>query len=109
MTQSAAVWLVVLAAVLLANAPFFNERAFLVGPPLSHGKPVAWRLLELLLLWGLTLLLGAALEAWLGQRAEQGWEYYAATACLFLTLASPGFVWRYLRKHKARGGSDHVG
>ena len=30
--------------------------------------------------------------------APQGWEFYAITATLFLTLAFPGFVYRYLYK-----------
>ena len=32
MTQSAAVWLVLLSAVVAANLPFFNERVLLIGP-----------------------------------------------------------------------------
>ena len=109
MTQGIAVWMVVLAALLLANAPFFNERAFALGPRHAQGKAVAWRLVELVAFWALTLFGGAGLEAWLGQRAEQGWEYYAATGCLFLTLASPGFVWRYLRKQGKQRSAAHVG
>ena len=30
--------------------------------------------------------------------APQRWEFYAALGFLFLTLAFPGFVWRYLRR-----------
>jgi hypothetical protein len=33
-----------------------------------------------------------------GQRQPQGWEFYAALASLFITLAFPGFVWRYLKR-----------
>ncbi|WP_280150615.1 DUF2818 family protein [Piscinibacter sp. XHJ-5] len=98
MFSSAAVWLVVLIAVVAANLPFVNERVFAVGPKRSP-KALAWRALELIVLWGLTLGIGFALEAHLGQRQPQGWEFYAAFACLFLTLAFPGFVWRYLRRH----------
>ena len=43
--------------------------------------------------------LGLLLENRLGQVAPQGWEFYAITAAMFITLAFPGFVWRYLRKH----------
>jgi hypothetical protein len=54
-----------------------------------------------LLLLGLAVLgLGMALEARIGQRHPQGWEFYAATACLFVTFAFPGFVWRYLRRRR---------
>jgi len=48
----------------------------------------------------LTLCLGFGLESRLGQRQIQGWEFYAAGACLFLTLGFPGFVWRYLRRSR---------
>ncbi len=107
MNQSIAVWLVVALALFAANLPFFNERLLLVGPR-RQPKPVIWRLLELVLMWGVMLLCGFALESYLGQRAPQGWEFYAATGCLFLTLASPGFVWRYLRKSVERD-TVHVG
>jgi hypothetical protein len=100
MAQNTAVWLVIVLAVLSANLPFLTERRFLLGPRLGR-KPFAWRLLELLLLCGLTLAAGSALEAWQGQRAPQGWEFYAAWACLCLTLAFPGFIWAYLRRTRA--------
>lgn len=93
--------MMVAVAVLAANLPFLNERLFLAGPRLSP-KSVWWRLLELVVYAGLTFALGSAMEAAIGQRAPQGWEFYAAGACLFLTLAFPGFVWRYLR----RGGGQ---
>jgi Protein of unknown function (DUF2818) len=97
MTHSAEVWLVLLVAALSANLPFVNERLFLVGPRRAR-KAIGWRALELLLFGGLTLLLGMALESRIGQRQPQGWEFYAASACLYLVLAFPGFVWRYLRR-----------
>jgi len=97
MNQTASVWLVLLVALVAANLPFFTERVLLVGPRRAP-KALAWRLVELLLLAGLTLGLGFALEARLGQRHAQGWEFYAAGLCLFVTFAFPGFVWRYLRK-----------
>ena len=37
-----------------------------------------------------------ALEQSGGQIYPQGWEFYATTGALFLTLAFPGFVYRYL-------------
>jgi hypothetical protein len=97
MRFSAAAWLVILFAVVAANLPFMNERLFVVGPR-RQPKAFGWRLLELVLLYGITLGFGFALEAQLGQRQPQGWEFYAAMASLFLTLAFPGFVWRYLRR-----------
>jgi len=96
---SAAAWLVLLVAVLAANAPFLSQRILLVGRP-DPMKSGWWRLLELLLMALLTLALGMGLEARVGQRQPQGWEFYAAATCLFLTLAFPGFVWRYLKKHR---------
>jgi hypothetical protein len=97
MSTTAAVWLVLLFAIVAANLPFLNERLFVFGPQ-RHPKSLAWRLLEVVMLFGLTLALGFALEARIGQRQPQGWEFYAAAGCLFVTLAFPGFVWRYLRR-----------
>ncbi|RZJ08515.1 MAG: DUF2818 family protein [Rubrivivax sp.] len=99
MDQSAAVWLVLLVAVIAANLPYFNERLLLVGPRQAP-KSAWWRLLELLLMASMTLALGTVLETGIGQRHVQGWEFYAAAACLFITLGFPGFVWRYLRRER---------
>ncbi len=99
MNQTAAAWLVLWVAVMAANAPFISQRVLLVGrrDPLKSGW---WRLAELLLMALLTLGVGFALESRVGQRQAQGWEFYAASSCLFLTLAFPGFVWRYLKRHR---------
>ncbi|CAM5796206.1 DUF2818 family protein [Rhizobacter sp. Root404] len=97
MASTPAVWLVLLIALVAANLPFVNERLFVVGP--AHApKSIGWRLLELVVFWGLTLAIGFALEARAGQRQPQGWEFYAALGFTFLTFAFPGFVWRYLRR-----------
>ncbi len=99
MDQSAAVWLVLALAVIAANLPYFNERLLLVGP--RHARKSAWwRLLELVLMAALTFGVGSMLEARIGQRHVQGWEFYAAASCLFITLGFPGFVWRYLRRDR---------
>lgn len=58
------------------------------------------RFLELLVFYALVGVLGFALEANLGNRFQQGWEFYAITLSLFLVLAYPGFVWRYLMKRR---------
>ncbi|WP_349743496.1 DUF2818 family protein [Roseateles cavernae] len=102
MDQSAAVWLVLLVAVIAANAPYFSSRVLLLGPK-RVAKPFGWRALELLLLALLTLALGFALESYQGQRQPQGWEFYAAALCLFITLGFPGFVWCYLRRGRHGG------
>jgi hypothetical protein len=97
--QSTGVWLVVAVAVVAANLPFVNERLFVVGPR-RDAKALAWRLLELLLLCAATLGMGFLIEARIGQVQSQGWEFYAAIACMFATFAFPGFVWRYLRRRR---------
>jgi hypothetical protein len=94
---TAAVWLVLIVALVAANLPFANERLFVVGP-LRAPKAMGWRVLELVLLWAVTLAVGFGLEARIGQIQPQGWQFYAAMGCLFLTFAFPGFVWRYLRR-----------
>jgi hypothetical protein len=97
MSFSAAAWLVILLAVIAANLPFVNERLFVIGP-LRQPKSFGIRLLELIVWYGVVLGIGFAIEARLGQIQRQGWEFYVAMASLFVTLAFPGFVWRYLRR-----------
>jgi Protein of unknown function (DUF2818) len=98
------VWLVLVAALIAANLPFVNERLFIVGPRRLPAKALGWRLLELLLLFTLVLGLGLLLEARIGQRHPQGWEFYAAALAMFVTFAFPGFVWRYLRRGRESAG-----
>jgi hypothetical protein len=100
MNSGAEVALVLLFAAVAANLPFVNERLLIVGPKRVPAKAMGWRLLELLLLGAATLGVGFLLESRIGQRHAQGWEFYAAGLALFVTLAFPGFVWRYLRKRR---------
>ena len=102
MESQATLWLVLIAAVMAANWPYFSPRLLLLGP-VRRPKPVGWRLLELAIMACLTLALGFAIEAKLGQRHLQGWEFYAAALCLFVTLGFPGFVWCYLRRGRHAG------
>lgn len=95
MNTSLQMGILLLLALLAANLPFLSQRLLIVGPR-RHDKPLSWRLLELMLLYVLTGLLGLLLEQRAGQVAPQGWEFYAITAALFLTLAFPGFVYRQL-------------
>lgn len=97
MSQTASVWLVIVVAVLAANLPFLNHR-FLGIVPMARPKTLLMRLGELVVLYFLTGSLGLLLEHRAGQIADQRWEFYAVTAALFITLAFPGFVWRYLAR-----------
>lgn len=183
MSQSFAVWLLIVLALVTANLPFLVERPFLALPWRQKGEPErpAWltwlssiaffavlaglglaamelighgvfsasdaasvamfvgilvglagiavlalaypgwrnrghavqksffaRLLELLVFYALLLVLGFAFEANLGNRFEQGWEFYAITLCLYLVLGYPGYVWRYLMKRR-HGGAQRRG
>lgn len=100
MTQTYLVWLVLAAAVVAANLPFVNQRLFAVWPLKRQVKSVALRLLELLVLYGLVGAIGMVSEQRIGQISPQGWEFYAITLALFLTLAFPGFVFRYLVRRR---------
>ena len=99
MTQTVSIWFVIAAALVAANLPFINDRAFAVLPWRGR-KGLAMRLVELVILYFATGLFGMVLEKHLGQVASQGWEFFAVTAALFITFAFPGFVWRYLVKHR---------
>lgn len=105
MSQTAAVWVVIVVALLAANTPFLNNRWLLVGPVARHGKSFGVRLLEMLLLYFLVGALALWMERRLGQIAPQGWEFYATTGALFLTFGFPGFVYRYLMRRTPGGDS----
>ncbi|TFV86745.1 DUF2818 family protein [Oxalobacteraceae bacterium OM1] len=98
MDVSISSWFVILLAAIAANLPFVNERLFGVIPLPRQTKPLWLRLLELLVLYFAVRGAGYMLEAQAGNVFPQGWEFYAITACLFLVLAYPGFVFRYLRR-----------
>jgi hypothetical protein len=99
MTHTTSVWLVLLALLLAANLPFVNDR-WLAVIPRATPKTLWMRVGEMLVWYALAIALGLALEQSAGQIAPQGWEFYAVTGALFLTLAFPGFVYRYLYKRK---------
>jgi hypothetical protein len=98
-TQGASVWVVILLAAIAANLPFVTQRLFAVVP-LAQGKNLAVRLAELVALYFVVGGVGLLLEQRAGRIASQGWEFYAVTGALFLVLAFPGFVWRYLWRHR---------
>lgn len=95
MSQSSLIWVLILLALVAANLPFLTQRLMSVYP-LAGGKNLAWRLGELVAWYFLVGGLGLWMEKSVGQIAAQGWEFYAVTGTLFLTLAFPGFVYRYL-------------
>lgn len=100
MTQSSLLWILLLAALVAANLPFVNDRWLVLGPRVRGTKNLGWRLAEWLFWLAAIVGLGRALEQWLGQAAPQGWAFYVVMACLFATFAFPGFVYRYLLKHR---------
>lgn len=101
--MTAAQIFLVIAGLFAANLPFLTPRSFLGIPCRRSDKPFWLCLVELLLLYCLLGLLTRAFEhSAYGAAYPQGWEFYAITFCLFLVLAYPGFVYRYLwqrRKH----------
>ena len=103
MSNSVSVWLVIVVAFLAANLPFVNQRLLGVIPLKRAAKPLALRLGELVAMYFIAGGLGLLLEQRAGQIAPQTWEFYAVTGALFITFAFPGFIWRYLWKHKHHG------
>lgn len=101
MDVSLAAWLVIALALAAANLPFMNERLFgVIALKGGEGRKSLWlRLLELLVLYLVVGTLARLLESNIGGTFAQGWEFYAVTVPLFLVLAFPGFVLRYLRRH----------
>ena len=81
-----------------ANLPFVNQRLLAVIV-LKQPKNLGLRLLELIALYFVVGGMALWLEQRAGRIATQNWEFYAITAVLFITLAFPGFVYRYLLKH----------
>jgi hypothetical protein len=97
--QTVSVGLVLLAAICAANLPFMGQRLLLIFP-LAKPKSLAMRLGELVVYYFVVGGLGLLLENHAGQIAPQGWEFYAITGTLFITLAFPGFIARYLLKQR---------
>jgi NADH-quinone oxidoreductase subunit N len=93
-------WFVILLAALAANLPFVNERLFSLIPLARPSKPLWLRLIELAVLYAIVGAIAYALESRIGNAFAQGWQFYAVTACLFIVLAYPGFVFRYLRRRR---------
>jgi len=99
MNKTFSIWFILLATVIAANAPFFNQKLLLVFP-LKVAKSLGIRLLEMLVFYFLVGGMALLIERQTGQIVSQGWEFYAITAALFVTCAFPGFVYMYLLKHR---------
>jgi hypothetical protein len=95
MSLNASIWLVVVLAFVGANLPFISERWMAIWPA-KASKTLGMRLFELLALYLLVGGVALVLEQAVGQIYPQRWEFYATTLALFVTLAFPGFVFRYL-------------
>ncbi|WP_028600815.1 DUF2818 family protein [Ottowia thiooxydans] len=96
MSQSLSIWLLILLALVAANLPFVNQRLLSVFRLPGGHKSLGWRLGELIVLYFIVGGVGMWMEQRAGQLAPQGWEFFAVTGTLFVTLAFPGFVYRYL-------------
>jgi len=94
--------LVIAVALACANLPFLNEAVFgVVAYRGGRRKPFPVRLVELIVLYFVVGAIAYGMEARIGNVFMQTWEFYAITGCLFLVLAFPGFVVRYLRKQRS--------
>ncbi len=105
MDVSAASWLVIVIALVAANLPFFNEQLFGLIPIGRGGdgtprKALPIRLVELVVLYLLVGGIAYGLESRIGNTFPQTWQFYWINGMLFLVLAFPGFVLRYLRKQR---------
>jgi hypothetical protein len=98
MNQTIAVWLLILLAFVAANLPFMNDRVLAVWQPKILSVPKAFwlRAVELFALYLLIGAVGIAFERLIGNVFAQRWEFYAITFSLFIVMAFPGFVFRYL-------------
>lgn len=92
--------LLLILAFIAANLPFLVERIFFIVKPGSGSKNVAWRLLELAVMYFVVGGIALLLESKLGDIHGQNWEFYAVNASLFVVFAYPGFVYRYLWRRR---------
>ncbi|BBP01806.1 DUF2818 family protein [Sulfuriferula nivalis] len=83
-------------ALAAANIPFFTNRVMLVIPVKTEYKALGWHVLEMVIWYFVVGFLGRLLEQKTGVAHPQHWEFYAVTASMFIVLAFPGFVYRYL-------------
>ena len=79
-----------------ARSSFVVNNDLYLLPPLPLPKAFWLRALELLVLYCLVGTVGIAFERLIGNVFTQRWEFYAITLSLFVVMAFPGFVFRYL-------------
>lgn len=101
MNNSTAGWIIIFLMVVAANFPFLTESLLGVWRLKQAEKPFFIRLLELIVLYFVVLGIARLLESNAGNAFSQGWQFYAVTVCLFLVLAFPSFIFRYLRRQTA--------
>ncbi|MBW8459597.1 MAG: DUF2818 family protein [Thiobacillus sp.] len=92
--------LLLVLAFAAANLPFLVERIFFVIRPRGGRKNLAWRLLELIVMFFVVGGIALLLESRAGDVHKQNWEFYAVNAALFVVFAYPGFVYRYLWRRR---------
>lgn len=98
LSLEASVWIVIILALVGANIPFLTHRCF--GIFKSKNQKKIWvHFFELTIYFFLIGFISLLLEINIGKIYSQRWEFYALSVALFLTLAFPGFVYRYLRKN----------
>ncbi|MBN9116703.1 DUF2818 family protein [Pandoraea sp. XJJ-1] len=98
--MSAGGMLVIVLSLLGANLPFVNQRLFGVIALKRAVKPLWCRLVEMAVAYFVVGALGYLIESGIGNVFSQGWQFYAVTASLFVVFAFPGFVYRYLWRHR---------
>ena len=98
MNVATASWLLIVVALAAANLPFINERVFGVVSLGARDKPFWVRLAELVVLYFVVGFVAWLLESRIGNVFVQVKEFYMVTVPLFVVLAFPGFIYRYLRK-----------
>lgn len=94
--MNSAVTALLLLSLVVANLPFLVERIGFVFRPESGHKAFGWRVLEMIVLYFTVGTVAHFLEKKVETPQPQHWEFYAVTACMFIVLAFPGFVYRFL-------------
>ncbi|MBC2768719.1 DUF2818 family protein [Pusillimonas sp. 7-48] len=95
-----AILLVLVVALMAYPSVVARRSASEMASTPAAGKSFFDRLVEVLVFYALVGVLAFAFEASMGNVFVQGWEFYAITLSLFLVMAYPGYVYRYLMRHR---------